>query len=162
MATNQRGHVKEFIGSNSLQLPNTSTIMIRRNSAIDKKLANKTSTSSKGIMAPSNGLSGQLNTATQLEDQAISPALSSSTTTSPMTPMTPISPHIPTGYTTPDTSFISRFKPLGFAQNHSSIRGQPRSSPKEFYSISDGTPQLPPKPSLSGSFCNKTGKVKQS
>ncbi|XP_037957376.1 protein son of sevenless [Teleopsis dalmanni] len=182
-STYPRSQTNEFIGSKRLLQPNTSSIMIRRNSAIEKRSAganittSSSSTSASGSSSsslkmtnpmPGTPFTGHLNTvyAASLDEQVISPALSSSTTTSPMTPMTPISPHIPTGYQISDTTYAC-FKTLASTlqttqhQNHqhqqphtTTVGMQPRSSPKEFFPISDGTPKLPPKPSLSGNFYN--------
>ncbi|XP_017859715.1 PREDICTED: protein son of sevenless [Drosophila arizonae] len=111
---------KEFVGkSSSLLLPNTSSIMIRRNSAKQPSLGVNTSGTSNNnnntnatIAAGSEDPQQQLQhqqlqqqqqqhqqhqqqQQLQQPPQSISPALSSSTTTSPMTPMTPMSPYIP-------------------------------------------------------------------
>lgn len=195
------------MSGNSLLLPNTSSIMIRRNSAIEKRsastsVASGTSASnSVMILATTSLITGptntpsviphlsHLNTAANitLDDQSISPALSSSTTTSPMTPMTPISPHIPSGYQTSDicnhsqlffknTSSSSTSMSCSHYQHPSIHHPQyqhpnshhhnvlaavaaihPRSSPNEFSPKTDGLPKLPPKPSLSGNLCNNPG-----
>uniref|UniRef100_A0A1A9Z448 Protein son of sevenless n=1 Tax=Glossina pallidipes TaxID=7398 RepID=A0A1A9Z448_GLOPL len=103
---NDRGQMNEFMGASSLMLPNTSSIMIRRNSAIEKRAANvneATAISSKvqhHYLSTTTPQLCHLNMATNVcsASETISPSLSSSTTTSPMTPMTPISPHIPSNY----------------------------------------------------------------
>ncbi|KAH8273837.1 hypothetical protein KR044_001915 [Drosophila immigrans] len=107
---------REFVGkSSSLLLPNTSSIMIRRNSAKQPSLgvgataaAATTATALSSTLinvtqstvstAASIGMTSdeqQVQQQQQQPPQSISPALSSSTTTSPMTPMTPMSPYIP-------------------------------------------------------------------
>ncbi|KAM7352681.1 son of sevenless guanine nucleotide exchange factor isoform 2-T3 [Cochliomyia hominivorax] len=121
---NSRLQINEFMSGNSLLLPNTSSIMIRRNSAIEKRSASTSlvpenaSSNSVMLLATSSFMSTPRNTPVvphpshfnttgatiTSDDQSISPALSSSTTTSPMTPMTPISPHIPSGYQGSDIS----------------------------------------------------------
>ncbi|EDW57538.1 protein son of sevenless [Drosophila virilis] len=212
---------KEFVGkSSSLLLPNTSSIMIRRNSAKQPSLGVSTSTATANnsaaatpMMAHSVAMAGseepQQQQQLQQPPQSISPALSSSTTTSPMTPMTPMSPYIPS---TVDGSTTSSFpqqqqqqhqhqtrlrpqtaqtqQPVAYAQQHQhhhqhqhqqhhshshphththahsqhqhpSQHPNRRSSPKEFFPIAtshEGTPKLPPKPSLSANFYNNPDK----
>ncbi|TMW47438.1 hypothetical protein DOY81_007482, partial [Sarcophaga bullata] len=172
--------------------------MIRRNSAIEKRSASTLSTpnisaSNTAVISSSTTNSAKtpnvvpylshLNTtACTSDDQSISPALSSSTTTSPMTPMTPISPHIPSGYQSSDISVhpqlffknspssstsisCSQHPPihhLHSQHSHSlhhnahakSMAMHSWSSPKEIYQKADGLPKLPPKPSLSYSLCD--------
>ncbi|XP_067620371.1 protein son of sevenless [Eurosta solidaginis] len=247
-------------GSGNLLLPHTSSIMIRRNLAIEKRSSteakcssSKSSTGSVTVPATAaeamslnttnetSSLSSLLTTnssqgppypqhilptitaavaaaaASHLnaggtsismpnwDEQAISPALSSSTTTSPMTPMTPISPHIPSaGMQQQSTDLHSnavapppppyhRYKSAAisghvssssmnpyasamahyqqqqqFQHHHHDQRFPPplvsssalpaKSSPKEIFPITEGTPKLPPKPSLSGNFYNSSDK----
>ncbi|XP_037811466.1 protein son of sevenless [Lucilia sericata] len=206
--TSTRVQTNEFMSGNSLLLPNTSSIMIRRNSAIEKRSASTSASSgssaSNSVMvlaASPSIMTGPPNTPTVVphlshlnttaatttsDDQSISPALSSSTTTSPMTPMTPISPHIPSGYhssdhsqlffknTTSSTSLSCsqhqhQFSSIHHPQyqhphsHHHNVHAavtaiHPRSSPKEFSPKIDGLPKLPPKPSLSGNMCNNPDK----
>ncbi|EDW77739.1 uncharacterized protein Dwil_GK24390 [Drosophila willistoni] len=197
------GQAKEFAGKNSLLLPNTSSIMIRRNSAIEKRAAAAAQQQQMGVSS-SLGCNQTTTFVTVSQPQAttgseeqqhppqsISPALSSSTTTSPMTPMTPMSPHIPSNPV--ESTHQLRLKPQqphqqshsipthhhqhshhqqhhhphphplphAHPQTHNASQSQNRSSPKEFYSIStshEGTPKLPPKPSLSANFYNNPDK----
>ncbi|KAH8283555.1 hypothetical protein KR018_005580 [Drosophila ironensis] len=194
------GQGKEFVGKSSLLLPNTSSIMIRRNSAIEKRAA-ATATAAVQQSEPVGAL-GMPNTTLVTVSQAvaqdeqppqsISPALSSSTTTSPhtSTPATPMSPNIPS-HTVESTSssYAQQLRmrqqqthPSLYAQHHQaqqqlqqqhqhlpqhhhqhqhSNQPQSRSSPKEFFPIAtslEGTPKLPPKPSLSANFYNNPDK----
>uniref|UniRef100_A0A1I8PMT3 Protein son of sevenless n=1 Tax=Stomoxys calcitrans TaxID=35570 RepID=A0A1I8PMT3_STOCA len=131
--SNFHGPSDDFMNASSLLLPNTSTIMKRRNSAIKKRtdattgattnltcstsslmLSNVTMISASSLAATANHANllnalpqlGHLSTAAAIssDDQSISPALSSSTTTSPITPMTPVSPHNLSGYQPADIS----------------------------------------------------------
>uniref|UniRef100_A0A1A9WXD4 Protein son of sevenless n=1 Tax=Glossina brevipalpis TaxID=37001 RepID=A0A1A9WXD4_9MUSC len=108
---NDRGQMNEFMGASSLMLPNTSSIMIRRNSAIEKRAANVIEINSSTCSSTLNKTPAAISSKVQHHylsttpptnicsvNETISPSLSSSTTTSPMTPMTPISPHIPSSY----------------------------------------------------------------
>ncbi|KAH8400546.1 hypothetical protein KR222_006184 [Zaprionus bogoriensis] len=193
---------KEFMGkSSSLLLPNTSSIMIRRNLAKQPSLAgvgtvvggtklDSTNASTTPMLININQLTACDDQQLQQPPQSISPALSSSTTTSPMTPMTPMSPYIPS---TIDNSTSNSYPhqqqhparlrpqqqpqqqqhhhhphhaqqhhphPQTLAQSHLQHPNR-RSSPKEFFSIAtshEGTPKLPPKPSLSANFYNNPDK----
>ncbi|XP_036321154.1 protein son of sevenless [Rhagoletis pomonella] len=248
IGTYPRSYTNEFNGRSNLLLPNTSSIMIRRNLAIEKRSSSSSSSASasgSGVASSSISTAAAASAAMSLhsatatdgsslasssvttnssqcppsyppfppptiaashfnagtsisvstwDDQAISPALSSSTTTSPMTPMTPISPHIPTGgvqvsdlHGTIAPPYHHRYKSAAIAQTSglpSSINSYTtamtqqqqheqrfpppslvsssaltaKSSPKEFFPITEGTPKLPPKPSLSGNFYNSSDK----
>ncbi|ALC39547.1 Sos [Drosophila busckii] len=193
---------KEFVSrSSSLLLPNTSSIMIRRNSAKQPSLDSSSAThTAAGAGTPSTTVinveqSAMLGDESQLQQQqqlhqppqSISPALSSSTTTSPMTPITPMSPspyissaiESSTSNTYPhQLQHQTRLRPQpaqqmvysqhhhahGHAHHHHHPSQHPnrRSSPKEFFPLtashSDGTPKLPPKPSLSANFYNNPDK----
>ncbi|XP_039950100.1 protein son of sevenless [Bactrocera neohumeralis] len=237
-----RSHTNEFNGRSNLLLPNTSSIMIRRNLASEKRSSTGANSGTQSVsmntsatmalhaatettslsysltrnqsQCPSYPQFSQpanaachLNAGTSIsvstwDDQAISPALSSSTTTSPMTPMTPISPHIPAGGVQVSDTYSSvappyhRYKSTAIAQHatgvstsinpyttamvhhqqqqqqqqqhhhHEQRFPQPivssalpaKSSPKDFFPITEGTPKLPPKPSLSGNFYNSSDK----
>lgn len=176
--------------------------MIRRNSAIEKRASSvptlnppTSSTTLSNItmvsMSPPTIQThtnipialpqlSHLNTTTiSSDEQSISPALSSSTTTSPITPMTPISPHIQTGYQGTDMSLhpqlfiknVSSSSVSAFSQHssahhrqnqqihhHNTASGYHQRSPsKESYPAADNLPKLPPKPSLSGHICNNSG-----
>ncbi|XP_058984309.1 protein son of sevenless isoform X2 [Musca domestica] len=200
--SNFQGYTNNVSNTSSLLLPNTSTIMIRRNSAIEKRTAMKpTAKSSASPLVLSNSTTvsisspiststsnvpiilphlSHLCTTTSSDDQSISPALSSSTT-SPMTPMTPISPHIPAGYLTTDISHnqiclqnVSSSSTFMFSKppslphqrnqnqqiqhNNISVGSQPRSICKELCPNTDSLPKLPPKPSLGGNVCNNSEK----
>ncbi|XP_053957630.1 protein son of sevenless [Anastrepha ludens] len=225
IGTYPRSQTNEFSGRSNLLLPNTSSIMIRRNLAIEKRSSTGASSgvASASIaiaamtlhsasetpslttnppqcppyppfplptIAASHHTIGTSMSVSTWDDQAISPALSSSTTTSPMTPMTPISPHIPTGvgqvsdlhsavappYHRYKSAAIAltaggatSINPYGttMTQQHEQRFPQPslgssalpaKSSPKDFFPITEGTPKLPPKPSLSGNFYNSSDK----
>lgn len=236
-----RSHTNEFNGRSNLLLPNTSSIMIRRNLASEKRSSTGACSGAQSMSMNTTSMTlhsavettslsysltrnqtqcptypqfsqptiaaSHLNAGTSIsvstwDDQSISPALSSSTTTSPMTPMTPISPHIPavgvqvsdthstvappyhryktTAITQHATGVSSSINPYATSvahhqqqqqlqqqqQQHEQRFPQPivsstlpgKSSPKDFFSITEGTPKLPPKPSLSGNFYNSSGK----
>ncbi|XP_062140186.1 protein son of sevenless [Drosophila sulfurigaster albostrigata] len=237
MAAGYGRQPREFVGkSSSLLLPNTSSIMIRRNSAKQPSLgvgATTAAAATATALSSTNAIASTLINAShssastiasigiasdeqqlqqQQPPQSISPALSSSTTTSPMTPMTPMSPYIPS---TIENSTSSSYphqarlrsqqqqqqqqqQPVIFAQqqqqqthhhhhhhsqqlqqqhhhqtHHTHTHSHPhtqhhpsqlpnrRSSPKEFFPINtshEGTPKLPPKPSLSANFYNNPDK----
>ncbi|XP_017132507.1 protein son of sevenless [Drosophila elegans] len=135
------GKSKEFVGKSSLLLPNTSSIMIRRNSAIEKRAAavgQQSDPAGMGSMGTTLVTVSQaiaMDSEQQQPPPSISPALSSSTTTSPLTPATPMSPNIPS-HPVESTS--------------SSYAHQLR--------MRQGTPKLPPKPSLSANFYNNPDK----
>ncbi|EDW27330.1 GL21232 [Drosophila persimilis] len=221
------GQSKEFASSckSGLLLPNTSSIMIRRNSAIEKRAAAAAQQPGPTAVATAAALAGSvmgsINTTLvtvsqsvpteEQPPQSISPALSSSTTTSPLTPATPISPNIPShpvestssGYThqlrlrpQQQQSQQALSHPAAYAQHHHTHHTHhpphhhqqyqqhqqhqqhhqqqhqqhhqqhanqlhTRSSPKEFFPIAtslEGTPKLPPKPSLSANFYNNPDK----
>ncbi|KAH8410197.1 hypothetical protein KR009_008114 [Drosophila setifemur] len=179
------GQGKEFVGKSSLLLPHTSSIMIRRNSAIEKRAAAAAQQTEPMVMgAPNTTLVTVLQPVATDEQppQSISPALSSSTTTSPLTPATPMSPNIPSH---PVESLMSSYAhqlrmrqhqayPAIYSQQHQVLHPphhqhqpqhsnptQSRSSPKEFFPMAtsiEGTPKLPPKPSLSTNFYNNPDK----
>lgn len=173
---------KEFVGKSSLLLPNTSSIMIRRNSAIEKRAAAAAQQSEPVMMGSGSGSMntmlvtvsqpvGTVGTDEQQPPQSISPALSSSTTTSPLTPATPMSPNIPSHPV--ESTCTSSYARMRLQHNHMphhhhhqhqhqqhSNQTQSRSSPKEIFPIAtslEGTPKLPPKPSLSANFYNNPG-----
>ncbi|XP_017047904.1 LOW QUALITY PROTEIN: protein son of sevenless [Drosophila ficusphila] len=177
------GKSKEFVGKSSLLLPNTSSIMIRRNSAIEKRTAANT-------QQPEQAIGTTLVTVSQAvapDEQpppSISPPLSSSTTTSPLTPadtasMSPIIPSHTVESTSSSYAHQQRLRqqqqthPAIYSQHqqgphlphhhhqHHSNPTQSRSSPKEFFPIAtslEGTPKLPPKPSLSANFYSNPDK----
>ncbi|XP_017068112.2 protein son of sevenless [Drosophila eugracilis] len=178
------GKSKEFVGKSSLLLPNTSSIMIRRNSAIEKRAAAVTQQTEPSV--------GPISTTLVTVSQAvatdeppplpISPAASSSTTTSPLTPaMSPMSPNIPSHpVESTSSSYAHQLRmrqqqahPTIYSQHHhaphlphhhqqhNSNPTQSSSSPKEIFPIAtnlQGTPKLPPKPSLSANFYNNPDK----
>ncbi|XP_004533947.1 protein son of sevenless isoform X2 [Ceratitis capitata] len=248
IGTYPRSQTNEFNGRSNLLLPNTSSIMIRRNLASEKRSSTGGADSGAGAGASMNTPAMVLHSAIEtttalsssssstltrnpppcpsypmptivashlnagapvsvstLDEQAISPALSSSTTTSPMTPMSPNSPHIPTaGVHTSDlhtttvvapsyqryksaaisqgaTGVSNAVNPYGAAamahyqqqqqqqQQHQHQHEQrfapplvssalPANSSPNDLPITEGTPKLPPKPSLSGNFCNSSDK----
>uniref|UniRef100_A0A1B0B0K3 Uncharacterized protein n=1 Tax=Glossina palpalis gambiensis TaxID=67801 RepID=A0A1B0B0K3_9MUSC len=118
---NDRGQMNEFMSASSLMLPNTSSIMIRRYSAIEKRAANVNEASAISSKVQHYYLSAttpqlcHLNMGTNVcyASETISPSLSSSTTTSPMSLMTQITPHIPSNYHKCDIGQLST--PLIFA-----------------------------------------------
>lgn len=154
--------------SSSLLQPNTSTIMMRRNSALEKQRASQnstdnentspkcdsqntlTTTSSASIQEPSSQQQQSAITAGTYHQNAeenllsISPAVSSSATSSPITPMTPISPQIITSAVkmTIGSSDITNLLCHG-------NRGSPFVN---MCSTSSGLPVLPPKPGSSGLY----------
>ncbi|XP_075151877.1 protein son of sevenless-like isoform X1 [Haematobia irritans] len=166
-----------WLNTNSLMLPNTSSIMIRRNSAIEKRAnsGNQISNTSSTSNAPPH-----LSTTSTIysDDQSISPALSSSTTTSPITPMTPVSPHDFSGCPTADMyqptqiihkniscSSLSGYPaPLLHNQNlhthHNTTTTNSNQQPTsvELCQNVDNLPKLPPKPLLGGNTCNNPAK----
>lgn len=136
--------------SSSLLQPNTSTIMMRRNSALEKQRAsqnstdneNSSSTSTAAVQQPLQQQPSAI-TAARTYHQAgeenltsISPAFSSSTTSTPCTPMTPISPSIFESSSVVDTSTVNSLI-----------------SSRDFVT-SNNLPSLPPKPASSGLFSN--------
>ncbi|XP_017108861.2 protein son of sevenless isoform X1 [Drosophila bipectinata] len=183
------GQGKEFVGKSSLLLPNTSSIMIRRNSAIEKRAAAAGQQTEPVAMGMPNTTLVTVSQSAAMDDQppqSISPALSSSTTTSPhtSTPATPMSPNIPSHPVESTSSSYAHQLRMRQQQTHSAIythhqhhaaqhlphhhpqhqhsnQSQSRSSPKEFFPITsslEGTPKLPPKPSLSANFYNNSDK----
>ncbi|XP_020810457.1 protein son of sevenless [Drosophila serrata] len=182
MGYSRNSQGKEFVGKSSLLLPNTSSIMIRRNSAIEKRAASAAQ-QSESVMTGSGSINTMLVTVPQSvgtdeqpPPQSISPALSSSTTTSPLTPATPMSPNIPSHPV--ESTCTSTYARMRHQHNHTqhlphlphhhhhqhqhhSNQTQTRSSPKEIFPIAtslEGTPKLPPKPSLSANFYNNPDK----
>ncbi|EDV58635.1 protein son of sevenless [Drosophila erecta] len=176
------GKSKEFVGKSSLLLPNTSSIMIRRNSAIEKRAAATTQPSAVGPISTTLVTVSQAVATDEPLPLPISPAASSSTTTSPLTPaMSPMSPNIPSHPVESTTSSYAHQLRMRQQQTHPAIYSQhhhathlphhqhqhhsnptqSRSSPKEFFPIAtslEGTPKLPPKPSLSANFYNNPDK----
>lgn len=156
--------------SSSLLQPNTSTIMMRRNSALEKQRASQNSTDNETTSpkcdsqnTPTTTMSSSSSTFQQQPQQqhsaiagtyhhnaeenllSISPVVSSSATSSPITPMTPISPQIIT------TSAVKLT--IGSSDITSLLCHGNRGSPfVNMCSTSSGLPVLPPKPGSSGLY----------
>lgn len=152
--------------TSSLLQPNTSTIMMRRNSALEKQRASQNSTDNENTSPKCDSQNTPTTTSSTPQQSAIavtttyhqpeenllsiSPAVSSSTTSSPITsPVTPITSPIPPQIITSAAVKLT----IGSSDITSLLcHGNRGSAFVNMCSTSSGLPVLPPKPGSSGIY----------